>query len=546
MATLEQIQDALMNADKAGDTEAARQLADEIVRMQSAQAPQQPQTQLGADRAMANDAQVVEQTAEGRREAYNQLPEWQKPIVATNDVARLMGNPFGVGDKFAAGMNSITGDLSYEDRLKVERNATQAARDRADSAALPAEIMGDVLTGGAVAKQGATLAGRLGTANMTGIKGVLARAGLMAPEAAAYGAVDALGRDTDVATGATIGAIAGPLGSVVGDTVSKVASKVLPAKTASKVPSLEKLHKEAEDAYTASEKAGLIIKPDVMQRVRSNVQQKLTDFGYHPRNHPAVAVALEELERVAQGNITLKGVDIARRVARRGVKPTEPEQTAALQIVIDEIDNAVAGLGSKDIIVGDPRQGVNALLKAREMWTRVKKNERFMDAVNSAKLQAESTHSGGNVENRTRQLLRPMIDPKVKNRPKNWTPDESAAIKQIVSGSLGQNTLRLLGKIAPQGNGLNLLLHLGGASATGGATLPLAAGGMMAKYAADRGVRQAVQRLDELIRVGGSASELQAAQASLRSLSQAQREAVARVFQMGLIESETRDKAPAQ
>jgi hypothetical protein len=180
------------------------------------------------------------------------------------------------------------------------------------------------------------------------------------------------------------------------------------------------------------------------------------------------------------------------------------------------------------------------------MWTRVKKNERFMDAVNSAKLQAESTHSGGNVENRTRQLLRPMIDPKVKSRPKNWTPDEAAAIKGIVSGSLGQNTLRLLGKIAPQGNGLNLLLHLGGASATGGATLPLAAGGMMAKYAADRGVRQAVQQLDELIRVGGSMKDLQAAQASLRSLSQAQREAVARVFQMGLIQSEARQQEPAQ
>jgi hypothetical protein len=532
------------------------------------QQAQQPQTQLGADRAQANDAQ-----------AYNQQPWYSQALKAGQDVGRLLesGASMGFADKMravsspssqdttmgkiSAGINYINpinalsaaavntfmgGDETYKDNLAKERDQTQGARDRAASAALPAEIAGAVISGSTMANAGATLAGRLGTANMTGIKGVLARAGLMAPEGAVYGAVDALGNDKDVATGATIGAIAGPLGSVVGDTVSKVASKVLPAKAASKVPSLEKMHKEAEDAYTASEKAGLIIKPEVMQRVRSNVQQKLTDFGYHPRNHPAVAVALEELERVAQGNITLKGVDIARRVARRGVKPTEPEQTAALQIVIDEIDNAVAGLGSKDIIVGDPRQGVNALLKAREMWTRVKKNERFMDAVNSAKLQAESTHSGGNVENRTRQLLRPMIDPKVKSRPKNWTPDEAAAIKGIVSGSLGQNTLRLLGKIAPQGNGLNLLLHLGGASATGGATLPLAAGGMMAKYAADRGVRQAVQQLDELIRVGGSMKDLQAAQASLRSLSQAQREAVARVFQMGLIQSEARQQEPAQ
>lgn len=42
MATLEQLQDALTNADKAGDTEAARQLADEIVRMGSSTATTSP------------------------------------------------------------------------------------------------------------------------------------------------------------------------------------------------------------------------------------------------------------------------------------------------------------------------------------------------------------------------------------------------------------------------------------------------------------------------------------------------------------------------
>lgn len=510
------------------------------------QQSQQPQTQLGADRRMADDAQVAAQTAEGRREAYNQLPEWQKPLQALDDNARLMGNPFGLGDKFAAGMNSMTGDLSYDDRLKIERNATQAARDRADSAALPAEIMGDVLTGGAIAKQGLTLAGRLGTANMSGIKGVLARGTLAAPEAAAYGALDALGRDTDVATGATVGAIAGPLGSVVGDTVSKVASKVLPAKTASKVPSLEKLHEEADKAYKASEKAGLIIKPDVMQRVRANVQQKLTDFGYHPQNHPAVKVALDELDRVSQGNITLKGIDTARKITRRGVNPTNPEQTAALHIVIDEIDNAVNSLGSKDIIVGDPRQGVNSLLKARELWTRVKKNERFADSIESAQLQAKSTYSGGNIENKTRQELRRFIDPKVKSRPKNWTPDEAAALKEVVNGTLGQNSLRLFGKLAPQGNGLNLFLQLAAAGGTAGMSVPFSIAGAGAKYMADRGVRQAVQHLDELIRVGGSEANLKTAQAALRGLSHSQREAVARVVQMAIIESQARSEAPAQ
>lgn len=548
MATLEELQDALVNADKAGDANAARQLADEIVRIQSSQ---QPQTRLAADRAMADDAQVAAQTAEGRREAYNQLPEWQKPIVATNDVARLMGNPLGVGDKFAAYMNS--GDRSYEDQLKIEKNITQAARDRADTAALPAEIMGDVLTGGAVAKQGLTLAGRLGTANMTGLKGLTARAALMAPEGALWGTADALGRDADVATGATVGALAGPVGSVVGDTVSKVASKVLPAKTASKVPSLDALYQSADDAYKASEKAGVVIRPEVAQRIRANVQAKLTEFGYHPQNQPGARAALEELDRISQGNITLKGMDIARRVARNGYNPQNPSNNAAIEIIVGELDDVVKKIGPNDIIAGDPRQGLNSLAKARELWTRVRKNERFMDQVSSAELRAKSNQVY-NIDSATRQKVRPLMDPAIKSAPKNWSPDEAAALNDIVEGTIGKRTLSWLGKLAPTGivsgglgtsMGASLGAFLGGpaGAAVGSTALPML--GQMAKFGADRAVLNAVKRMDELIRVGGSAADLEAAQAVLRSLSKTQREAVASIIQMS-IQSQVRSKAPAE
>jgi hypothetical protein len=361
-------------------------------------APVQSQTQLGADRRMANDAQVAEQTAIGRREAYAQKPEGQKFLQALDDEARLIGNPFGVGDKLAARMNSLTGDLSYEDQLRIEKNKTQAARDRAGSATIPSEIMGDVLAGGAIAGQGATLAGRFNTANMTGIKGVLARAGLMAPEGALYGVADALGRDADVKTAAVTGAIAGPVGSIVGDTVSKVASKVLPAKTASAVPALEKLKTQADDAYKAADNAGVVVNPQSVQRLKSNVEAKLVDFGYHPQNQPGVKAALDEIDRISQGNVTLKGLDILRRVAKNANSPTNPSQSAAAQIVVNEIDDFMKGLKPQDVVMGDKKAGINSLLKARELWTRVRKNEKLVDAIESAALRAASTGSGGNVD----------------------------------------------------------------------------------------------------------------------------------------------------
>jgi hypothetical protein len=504
-----------------------------------------PQTQLGADRAQANDAQVAEQTAEGRREAYNQKPWYQQAAQAADDEMRLLssGITMGFADKMAAGLNSS--DRSYEDQLKIEREATQAARDRASSAALPSEIAGAVMTGSLAANSGATLAGRLGTANMTGWRGLMARAGLMAPEGALYGATDALGNDKDVKEGAVIGAIAGPLGSVVADGVSSAASRVLPRRPGTGVPELDQLRNQARQAYEAADNAGVIVNPQSTQRLQQNIQQELADFGYHPQLQPGIGAILNDLDRISQGNTTLRGLDVLRRIANNARQSNVPSERAAANIVIEQIDNHIQGLQPQDLISGNSREGINSLLQARNIWTRVAKNERFMNAVNSADLRAASTGSGGNVENATRQNLRRLIDPSSRTAPRNWTADERTAINEIVRGSPTQNVLRLAGKLSPSGNGLMAALGIGGTMANpmiGVASL----GGMAAKYAADRGVMQGVQALDELIRAGGTQQALQAAQGALRRLTPAQRQALGRLVEMSIIQSEVRQQEPAQ
>jgi len=509
-----------------------------------------PQTQLGADRRMANDEQVAAQTAEGRREAYNQLPEWQKPLQALDDEARLIGNPFGVGDKLAARMNSLTGDRSYEDQLKIEKNITQAARDRAGTIpAMSSEIMGDVLTGGALAKQGVTLAGRLGTANMTGIKGVLARAGLMAPEGALYGVADAVGRDTDVATGATVGAIAGPLGSVVGDTVSKVASKVLPRANPQEIDPLAKLRDAATKAYNDADKAGVIVRPEATAKLNEKIRSELADFGYDPALQPRVKVVLDRLQTAADDNITLKGIDLVRRVADNARKSQDPSERAIGNKVIGEIDKFVERLNPQDVLTGDPKAGVTALVKARTIWSRVAKNERFHNSVETARNRASTAGSGANEENAIRQNLRRELE-----KGRGYTTDERAALKTIVKGTPMQNTMRWAGKMAPTGvvsSGISGSLGAMLGSIFGPAGTVVGAGalpalGYLAKRSADAGVQKGVLAVDALIRAGGSKEALERAQGTLRQLTEAQREAVARIVQTAIIQSQTRREAPAQ
>jgi hypothetical protein len=533
-----------------------------------------PDIRLGADRRQADDAQVQQQTAEGRQEAYDQKPWYQQAMQAAQDEARLLGTgaTFGFSDKINAvsdptkqdGIldkahailnmvnpaqaaadvigNMITGgDDKYKENVASERSKTQAARDRAGLAALPTEIIGGVMTGGALARSGATLAGRIAA---PGLAGTLTRAAVMAPEGAAYGTIDALGNDTDVKKGAITGAIAGPVGSVVGDTISAVASRVLPRR-ASNVPSLDQLRTQAHNAYDAADHAGVIVTPQAVQRLNQAVQNDLANFGYDPALQPGIAAVLTRLNDASQGNVTLRGLDLIRRVANNARMSNNRSEAAAGNLVIDNIDHFINGLRPADVLTGNQRQGVAALQQARQLWTRVAKNERFVNAVEAAQLRAASTGSGGNVENATRQNLRRFIDPTSNQRMRNLTPAEHQAIEEIVRGTPGQNFLRLAGKLSPQGNGLMAALGIGGAMVNptfGVASL----GGLAAKTVADRSVINAVAALDELIRAGGTQAARQQAQAALRNLTAAQRQTVAQMVLQPAVVSQTRQEEPAQ
>ena len=463
------------------------------------------------------------------RARYDALPEWQKPLVAAQDTAALLGDglTMGFGDKAVAAVRAPFTDKSYEQELAAARDLTQDARNRAGLAGTAAEVVGAAAVPIAAAGRGATLAGRFGTGAMTGAKGVGARAGLMAGEGAAYGAASAAGHDQDLATGAAIGAAGGAAGSVIGDAVSAGLSKAHGAiKGKTKVPDLEALKTSAREAYDRAEDAGVIFKPEGVQRLGDTIKTELAEFGYHPQLQPRVAAVLSEIDRLGQGNTTLKGVDVLRRIANNVGASQDPSEKALGAMIVGKIDDFVSDIKFNDVIAGNPMEGAAALKQARNLWSRVSKNERLIKAVEEAKNRAGATGSGGNVENATRQNVRRMLE-----KGRGFTADEKAAMQQIVRGTKTQDALRLAGKLSPSGNGLMAALGVGGAMvnpAIGVASL----GGMGAKALADRGVQQGVDALETLIRSGGNAATLQSAQGTLARLTQAQREALAR-FVMG-------------
>jgi hypothetical protein len=71
-----------------------------------------------------------------------------------------------------------------------------------------------------------------------------------------------------------------------------------------------------------------------------------------------------------------------------------------------------------------------------------------------------------------------------------------------VRGGAGQNTLRLIGKLSPQGNGLMAALGLG-ATVANPVMAAAPAAGLMAKSIADRITPANVARLSGVVRSGG-------------------------------------------
>ncbi|WP_457663700.1 hypothetical protein [Sinorhizobium medicae] len=459
---------------------------------------------------------------------FEAMPEWQKPLVAAQDVLDLAANgaTFGFGNKLAAGIRAPFTDKTYAEELGSLRQRDEEARQRAGSAGVAAEVVGAAATPVGLANRGATVAGRLGTSAMTGPSGLAARSALMGAEGAGYGALTAAGNDQDISEGAGYGALGGVAGNLVGEAVAAGVSKVAGVfNKKPTIPQLEDLQQAAQNAYRRAEQAGVAYTPQAVDRLNQSVVKSLTDIGYDPALQPGAAAVVRRLEELQGRNVSLGGLDTLRKVASNGFIPGNQSNNKAISSIIEKIDDVIGNPSSGDVLMGDAQGGAEALKEARSLWSRIAKANKVQDAVSKAELRAASTGSGGNVDNATRQNLRRLLE-----KPRGLTSDEREAIETVVRGTPGQNALRLAGKFAPTGVVSGVLSGGAGFGVLGplGLAVPLAGAG--AKAAADGITQQNVKKLAEIILAGGSRSATQAAPNAVQRLAESKREAIARLL----------------
>jgi hypothetical protein len=459
-------------------------------------------------------------------EEYAALPWYGQAAQAADDTARFLANGMTLG--FA---DKIAGYLGGEG-TEAERAKTARAKERAGRAADFTDFVGSLVPVGAVARS-PIAAARVIPQSANGLKGFAYRSLATGADGSLIGSIQAMGHDTDPVTGALLGFGAGVVGNAAGEALTAGASKVLGALN-KPVPTMtaEELKAAGAKAYQDAENAGVIFKPEAVDRLRQTVYDDFAEFGFHPQNQPGAGVAYNELARLAEGgNVSLKGLDTARKVAQGGFNPTNPSNNALIGKMTERIDDLATKATADDVLTGDAQAAAAALKQGRDYWSRFRKLEKVDELLARAGLNAGSTGSGGNIENATRQQLKRLLTDKKLTR--GFTPDETEAIRKAVLGTPAQNALRLAGKLSPGGNGL--MMALGGATTALNPAIgiPAMALGYGAKKTAEAMTSRNADMVKKLIAAGGSKSALEGPKNSLQRLTESQRQAIVNALLAG-------------
>lgn len=279
----------------------------------------------------------------------------------------------------------------------------------------------------------------------------------------------------------------------------------LPKPAAPRTPSLEELTSAKNAAYAAVDQSGVRYRPQAFQELAAAISTDLSKVKINPMRHPKAASMLAEITAQAKNGDTptLTELDQLRQVVNRDVVSAADDAERFMgQRMVNQIDQFIAATGPKHVVGGNGPEAAANLARARNLNMRVRKIETVNEAVEKAKLRAGSTSSGGNVDNAIRQNLRGVYE-----KSRNLTPAEDAAFQKAIVGGRGQNALRQVGKLSPQGNGLMAAGNLGAAAMAGPLGAIPGAAGMISKIVAD-GITKG--RVDDIIRViaqGGEGAE---------------------------------------
>lgn len=299
-----------------------------------------------------------------------------------------------------------------------------------------------------------------------------------------------------------------------------------PAKV--KAPTVQELKTAAGTGYQKAEGMGVDYSSASIKSLGDEIDQGLQSKGIREKRAPDTFSILNEIRQPpADSVVSLTGLreiraalnDIAgdfgaatskteRKAAQDAIRAIDgfleepPLKSAMAGTSVGDVGTAVAGTGPEAFNEAIARlrakqqtaADAGATIKdANANYAAASRSENIAGKLEKAELDAAAANSGLNLDNRTRQILKTIIDPERPRNRRGFSQEELAVIEQIVRGNPGTNTARYFGNLLGGGGGVvtSIPMALGASAgsmfgpwgAAAGAALPPAIGMSLRKLA---------------------------------------------------------------
>lgn len=351
------------------------------------------------------------------------------------------------------GMGGTRGER-YNAYLANERGRQKQFSEENPVAATAAEIAGAIPTALAfpTGAPAATLGGRVAAGGASGtLQGMI------------YGALDGegeQGRARGAEQGGMVGGAFGGAVPVVGAGVRKMADWLAKNRFVRNAPTTPELRQAGDAAFAAADAIAPPTPQQGLQQFVARITPVLQQEGIDPTLHPKASRVLARFEDEAQKASGPARMDTLRRLAANVAQSSDNDEARIGKLMLREFEGFIDNTS--------PQYG-GALSDANKAWSRYKKTQTVDDAFYKAENQASGIENGVRVH--FRQILN---NPDLR---RGFSPDEIAAMEDVVRGTTAGNVLRRIGGLSG-GSGAQRNTLTGLAGILAGGTAGSAVGGV--------------------------------------------------------------------
>jgi hypothetical protein len=420
--TYEEVMTALRNADAAGDTTAATQLA----QIASSMVSPPEETQPEESSMLGEIGRQVGLTARGAISGLTAIP------------GMVADAPVTIANQFGANL-PLPSEAQQQLMTRVGLPEPQNQMERAVQAGVGA------MTGvGAEA----ALAKSIGTQALAPLTQQLgsqtAAAGIAAPVATVVS--ENVGQQTESPVASIVAGIAA--GVMAGGATAKAIKMGQPVPTPI---TIQDVRNKSSEGFNAVSKAGITVKPLSALGIISKMRKDLDEFNFNPEldNHKPIATLLKQYERqIGQQRVKFVTLEQMRRAANQMKTSNDPVTKLLAGSLVNSMDTALSRIKPTDVITGgqDVKGALKTLVEARANWKVSSRAQILEDVLDIANKKADDPKAS-----ESELIRRGLISLSTsKKRMALFNTEEQKAIRQAANSGAKDALLSFVARFNPQ------------------------------------------------------------------------------------------------